>query len=173
MRTTIRLQFVCGMDWTSRAIGWFSAGHLSHVDAVLDDGRLLGARSDTVESRMGLIPSGVRLRPANYEKFASRVIFEIECSGIQKAAYLTFLYRQLGRPYDKLGIAGFVAGRDWRDHRAWFCSELIARSLELASLVHPLYVPAFKVTPVACAMLVSSLGGRIIYATKGAGLPRH
>ncbi len=173
MMTSIELQFVCGHDWSSRAISWFSAGHLSHVDTVLHGGRLLGARSDVVKSRAGPIPSGVRIRPADYEDFASRVVFELYCTVPQKMRYLTFLQEQIGAPYDKLGIAGFVTGRDWRDESAWFCSELVTRGLEVARITPTLYIPAFKVTPVACAMLVSALGGRITFASKGAGLPHH
>jgi hypothetical protein len=52
----IRLQFVLGTGLSSQAIAWFSAGHFSHVDAVLPDNRLLGARSDVVGGK----PPGYR-----------------------------------------------------------------------------------------------------------------
>lgn len=48
MTESIKLQFVREKDLSSQVIAWFSAGHVSHVDTVLDDGRLLGARSDRV-----------------------------------------------------------------------------------------------------------------------------
>src|SRR6516164_2606539 len=58
--STITLQFVTSRDPESWAIRTFQRGWCSHVDAVMDDGRLLGARSD----------GGVAIRPQNYEKFA-------------------------------------------------------------------------------------------------------
>ena len=57
---TITLQFVTSRDPESWAIRTFQRGWCSHVDAVMDDGRLLGARSD----------GGVAIRPQNYEKCA-------------------------------------------------------------------------------------------------------
>ena len=56
----ITLQFVTSRDPESWAIRTFQRGWCSHVDSVMDDGRLLGARSD----------GGVQIRPPNYEKFA-------------------------------------------------------------------------------------------------------
>jgi hypothetical protein len=55
---SIKLRFVRGLDFSSRVIAWFSAGHLSHVDAVMPDGSLLGARSDVIKG----IPTGVQIR---------------------------------------------------------------------------------------------------------------
>jgi hypothetical protein len=37
-------QFVRQAGVASDVIAWFSAGHFSHVDYVMDDGTLLGAR---------------------------------------------------------------------------------------------------------------------------------
>jgi hypothetical protein len=56
----ITLQFVTSRDPESWAIRTFQRGWCSHVDSVMDDGRLLGARSD----------GGVQIRPPNYEKFS-------------------------------------------------------------------------------------------------------
>jgi hypothetical protein len=51
----ITLQFVTSRDPESWAIRTFQRGWCSHVDSVMDDGRLLGARSD----------GGVLIRPPN------------------------------------------------------------------------------------------------------------
>ncbi len=98
----VRLQFVCGDDLSSDVIAWFSAGHFSHVDALLDDGRLLGARSDFVGGK----PAGVQIRPADYSKWSRRVIFTLPATPQQEAAYLNFLYGQIGKPYDKTANMG-------------------------------------------------------------------
>jgi hypothetical protein len=56
----ITLQFVTSRELESSAICTFQRGWCSHVDSVMDDGRLLGARSD----------GGVQIRPPNNEKFS-------------------------------------------------------------------------------------------------------
>ena len=56
----ITLQFETTSDPGSWAIRTFQRGWCSHVDTVMDDGRLLGARLD----------HGVQIRPPNYEKFS-------------------------------------------------------------------------------------------------------
>lgn len=151
----IRLQFVLGHALSSRAIAWFSAGHFSHVDAILPDGSLLGSRSDRI---CGIEP-GVRIRPAFYEVWRSRVVIELPCGYDQERAYYGFLHRQIGKPYDHTAIWGFAAGRNWREDDSWFCSELQASALERAVLREPLYLAANKITPVALALVVSAIGG--------------
>ena len=56
----ITLQFVTCSNPGSWAIRTFQRGWCSHVDSVMDDGRLLGARLD----------GGVEIRSPNYEKFS-------------------------------------------------------------------------------------------------------
>jgi hypothetical protein len=56
----ITLQFVTSRDPESWAIRTFQRGWCSHVDSVIDDGRLLGARSD----------GGVQIRQPNDETFS-------------------------------------------------------------------------------------------------------
>ena len=148
----IRLQFSRQADPISDLIAWFSAGNLSHVDAVLSNGYLLGARSD----RVGGKPPGVQIRPPNYAKFALKVIMTIPCTGEQEQAFQNFLYAQLGKPYDKTAILGFIVGRNWREDDSWFCSEAIAAALEAAGIFHPLYLAANKITPSALALAVSA-----------------
>jgi hypothetical protein len=157
----IRWQFVRGSGLSSAAIAWFSSGVFSHVDTVLPDGRLLGARSDTV----GGITPGVRIRPANYEKWAHRMVMEIPCTAWQENAYYEFLHKQIGKPYDKRAIWGFVTGRNWRDDDSWICSEVTAASAEAGTLFPRLYLPVNKITPVALACLGSAIKGKIAYSS--------
>jgi hypothetical protein len=153
----ITLQFVLGKGVSSGAIAWFSQGHFSHVDAVLPDGSLLGARSDRIKG----IDPGVQVRPPNYEKWLKRTQFTIPCTLSQYLDWLDFLYEQLHRPYDKKAIWAFATGRDWREEDSWICSELQCAALEVAKIVPCLYLAANKVTPVMCAMVASAVQGSV------------
>lgn len=152
----IRLQFVLGPDVSSKAIAWFSSGNLSHVDAVLADGSLLGARSDHVGGQ----PPGVQIRPADYAAWPLKVRIEIRATQEQEVAYKRFLFSQINKPYDSSAIWGFAAGRDWRSPDSWFCSELQAAALEKACVFPTkLYLGANKITPVGLALAVTAAGG--------------
>jgi hypothetical protein len=153
----IRLQFVMGSGLPSEAIAWFSAGELSHVDAIMSDGSLLGARSDAIG---GQLP-GVRIRPAFYEKWARRVVMEIPATDSETTVFYDFIMKQVGKPYDKTAIFGFVADRNWREDDSWFCSELQSAGLEQAGVVPPLFLAANKITPAALALLASAINGKV------------
>jgi hypothetical protein len=152
------LQFVAERGLGSQVIGWFSAGHFSHVDAVLPDDTLFGARSD----RVGGQPPGVWARPQGYRQFSHRALAMVPASDEQSALWLAFLAAQTGKPYDWRAIWGFVLNRDWREEDSWICSELQARALEIAGLVPRLYLAANKITPVALALAVSAIPGAIV-----------
>lgn len=151
----IRLQFVLGTGLSSKTIAWFSAGKFSHVDTVLPDGTLLGARSDAVGGQ----PPGVRIRPQNYEHWALQVTMSMAVDPHLEELYYEFLNKQLGKPYDSTAIWGFAAGRDWREKDSWFCSELCCAGLEEVTILPMLYTPRNKVTPAALATVVSAAGG--------------
>lgn len=156
MTTAIVQQYVLGKDIASKAIGWFSSGYFSHVDCVLPDRRLLGARSDHV----GGAGSGVYIRTANYEPWVRRVMMVLPCSITQRGQYHRFLLDQLGKPYDMQAIAAFLFNRDWREPDSWICSELQCAAGEAAGVLPKLYMRASKITPVACALAYSAAGGR-------------
>ena len=151
----ILLQFVCEKAISSQVIAWFSAGHFSHVDALLEDGTLLGARSD----RVGGQPPGVQIRPPNYINFSRRVVMAIPATDAQNTNFHAFLRRQLGKPYDSEAIWAFLFNRDWRETDSWICSELQAAGLEHAAITPRLYLAANKITPVSLALAASAIGG--------------
>jgi uncharacterized protein YycO len=151
----IRLQFVTERAWTSWLIGAFGAGHLSHVDAIMPDGSLLGARYDSI----GGMPPGVQIRPPNYAKFSRRVIAVIPASEAQESAFYAFLHQQLGKPYDWRAIFAFAINRDWRAKDSWICSEFQAAALEASTIVSTLYLDANKIVPVPLALAVSAIPG--------------
>ena len=148
----IRLQFVMGSGLSSALITWFSAGAFSHVDCVLPSGDLLGARSDQI----GNVAPGVQIRPPNYETWKRRVVMKLTVEPAKERKFLDFLHNQIGKPYDKTAILGFVAGRDWRAADSWFCSELQAAALEVATVSPLLYSPTNKITPAALALVMSA-----------------
>lgn len=151
----IRLQFVCETAISSQVIAWFSAGHFSHVDALLDDGTLLGARSDKVGGQ----PAGVQIRPQDYINFSRRVVMAIPATDAQNTTFYSFLRSQLGKPYDSEAIWAFLFNRDWRETDSWICSELQAAGLEHAAVTPRLYLAANKITPVSLALAASAVGG--------------
>lgn len=156
----IKLRFVLGRGWASSAIAIFSAGHLSHVDAIMPDGTLFGARSDNIGGAPGVEWSGVRTRPNPYEAVAKVVTFEIPAAPDQERAFYSFLKKQDGKCYDHLAIVAFAFNRNWRDDDAWYCSELQAAALEDAAiLTKTLFLSANKITPVMLATLVSEIPG--------------
>ncbi len=155
--TTIKLQFVAQRNLGSALIGYYSAGNLSHVDAVIDDeGSLLGARSN--------YKAGVQIRPPDYALFSRRLIAELPCTPTQYDGWRSFLRGEIGKPYDRRAILAFAFNRDWRRPDSWICSELQARALEVAGIVPPLYLACNKITPVALALVVSALSSAHLYS---------
>lgn len=167
----MRGSFVAATATSSRMIEWFGGGEFSHVDIMLDDGTLLGARSDVI-TPPGLnarpIPAGVQIRPNNYEHWPRRMIVRREVTERQHNLGLLFLMGrdgksgQLRKPYDKIGILDFALGRirnrDWRDPSSWWCSELWTRYLEAAEVIRPLPPILHQVTPGTAAALSIAAG---------------
>lgn len=146
------LQFSAQDDPASAAIKIFERGWPSHVDIVLGDGTLLGARSDVVGGK----PAGVQARPADYEVFSRVERYAIACEETVETRFLNFLEAQIGKSYDKLAIAAFAVERDWREPDEWFCSELAAAALEASGYwCYPLANAANEITPRDLLLIVS------------------
>ena len=151
----ITLQFVRGRDAGAALIEWFGHGaEFSHVDTVWPDGRLFGARSDSV----GGAPPGVQFRDPSYvDGEAASLRVDLACSNDITMRYLAFLKAQEGKPYDMEGILAFVAGRQWDEPSAWFCSELAAAGLQVAGYFpHPLATSSNKITPPDLVLVLSA-----------------
>ena len=146
------LQFVQSDALTSRAIQLFERGWPSHVDNVLADGQLLGARSDGVGGK----PPGVQIRPGNYEAWTRVERLALRATPAQETAWLNFLNAQIGKPYDLTAIAAFPLERDWRELDSWFCSELAAAALEASGwFPAPLAFASNEITPRDLLLAVS------------------
>jgi len=164
----LRLQFVCGQELSSRLIAWYGNGYggFSHVDAVMPDGSLLGARDDAiyVEGRDGdwsRIAPGVRLRPPEYETWARKAVIQIPCSPANANRWEEFLRGQIGQPYDSGSIWGFVLGIRSHQTGHWICSALQSAALQDIGLMGRTTVPTNQITPDALYLLATAgLGGQ-------------
>lgn len=149
----IVMQFAGSSSMTSQLIEWFDHGEYSHVDSVMPDGLLLGARDDVMSG----YPAGVQLRGADYQQGYQIKRVTLPCTDTQQKAYYDFVLAQVGKPYDEDAIVGFVAGRNWRAPDAWFCSELNAAALEASGVVPQLIAPCNKIAPDDLALVLSAL----------------
>ncbi len=157
----ITLQFVLGADLASRAIAFWGQGYggFSHVDAVLSDGTLLGARNDVAGDQ----PAGVRIRPANYETWARKERLELACTFTQEATWEAWLKSQVGLPYDSGAIWDFVLGRsDLAKPGHWICSALQTGALEKAGLLPTGFqsgIASSQIAPNSLRIAFLALGG--------------
>jgi hypothetical protein len=148
----IVMQFSGSKSLTSRAIQWFGHGEFSHVDTVLADGTLLGARS----SCMGGFPAGVQIRAADYQKGYDLKRVSIPCTEQQQKDYYDFVLNQIGEPYDKRAIVAFVTGASWTSPNSWFCSMLNTAALQHCGWLKTLSVPPTKVDPDNLLLILSA-----------------
>jgi len=107
----IAIQFSANQTLGSRIIRAFTWSAFSHVEFVLPDGRLLGARAD----------GGVDIREphADHTRIETYQVDHTE-------AVLNAALTQCGKPYDWPGVFGIGLHRDWQEDDSWFCSELVA-----------------------------------------------
>lgn len=142
----IRLQFSTEDGASSELIRLYSHGWCSHVDIVLPDQSLLGARSD----------GGVQVRQPGYAAFTRSEVINLPASDEVTDETLSFARAQVGKAYDFTAIEAFVVGRDWREADSWFCSELVAAALEKGGyFVHPLATATEKITPADLYLICS------------------
>jgi uncharacterized protein YycO len=117
-----------------------------HVDAVLPTGQFLGAH----------LSGGVAIRPTDYVKPTKEQYVTLYVNPVQEQVFYDWLNQQLGKPYDLTALTGFVTGREWRGGKSWFCSELIARGLEVCGYFDLICTGVTKVTPRDLLMMLSA-----------------
>ena len=140
----IVLQFAAQDNLPTALIELYGHGFPSHVDLVLPDGGLLGARIDAD----GAPAAGVQIRKPGYANFTRIERWGIPVSPPVEAKYYELARAQIGKPYDWQAIAAFAVGRDWRNPDAWMCSELQTWLCEQAPVfIHPLELPDSTVIP--------------------------
>lgn len=163
----IHLSFVGSKaSLTSRLIELFSAGPVSHVDAIEPTtGLLWGARFDKVGGK----PSGFYGRPASYiEKETTRVIVAIPCRRTQQDGFWAAAHASEGEPYDWEGIVSFGLGGSWHKRGTAFCSEKM-RELLVGQAILPArpFDQGYKTTPKDLLDEVAARNDTKILYTKG------
>ena len=141
---------------TSRAIQLFSAGPVSHVDAVEPlTGLLWCARFDKV----GVRPRGFWPRPASYiAKETIHVVIRIPCTAVQQRKFWEITRKAQGTPYDWRGILAFGFGQNWHKRGTAFCSEAQRDHLQAAGILpKDFFERGYKTTPM---MLLTALTAR-------------
>jgi hypothetical protein len=132
----ITLQFSTSKGLASRLIRFYSWSEFSHVDLVLPDGKLLGARLD----------GGVQIRPPDYEQFTKVKRLVAAVTPRQGTRIYQLALDQIGKPYQMKSIFGFAFRKDAVSTGTWFCSELVAWLF--AKVGHPLvFKPVNRVSP--------------------------
>lgn len=139
----------------SRAIEWFGGSYYSHVTTLLPDRiRVLDAR----------LHGGVAVRPASYLANTEVKWIDLVCTKQQANKIYAFLFSQVGKKYDTVGIWHFVTGQihdpNWSSRSAWFCDELAAASWIAGGIARPSLIPLPRLTPGSSAIMASQLNWR-------------
>jgi uncharacterized protein YycO len=112
-----------GRGFISAAIRWQTRSEYSHAAFLLPCGRVL-------ESWQG---AGVRLKwMRDWEGVESFGVHGMTPE--QWATAITFARAQIGKKYDYRGVCRFVSRRKVPADDRWFCSELVAHSLQVAGV---------------------------------------
>jgi hypothetical protein len=145
---TAQIRFVTCDDIVSAAIRGAEYGFwASHVEALMPDGKLLGAHYD----------GGVLERDVGYDAgiMARELYVPLPMPADREAKFYDFLRSQLGKAYDVEAIAAIVSQRDWRAPDSWFCSELQAAALEACGYLPTLAADVAKITPRDLLLILS------------------
>jgi hypothetical protein len=159
----IKLQFSRSTENVSKLIAWACRSPFSHVDYVMEDGNLLGASDSPHAPYIEGNPSGVAIRPPDYQPFAIRRIASIYVPTRVEARFAELMRSQLGEPFDNRAMHAVFQPdnshiRDWKDESAWFCSELKAWGLEEAGALDvPPLISKNRVTPADLLLIISHL----------------
>ena len=111
----ITYQFATEDSFGSAVIRWFTWSKFSHVDLVLPDGSLLGAR----------LNGGVQIRQPGYAKFTKTARYYVEVENGREDMLYKLARLQVGKPYNTKAIIAF-AFKDYpiAGGESWDCSEL-------------------------------------------------
>jgi len=140
----ISLQFSTETNIGSRILHYYDHTWCSHVDAVLPNGGLLGAK--------GI--GGVKIRDG--KRLAKTLVVELETTPEKRKRFYDFCRDQIGKPYDFWGILAFAFNRNWRDDDSWFCSELISAALEYSGFFpYNICAAHSKITPQNLLLMVN------------------
>jgi uncharacterized protein YycO len=153
----MKLQFVATNTLPSEIITFYEDPNrktFSHVDFLMADGNLLGARA----SKIGKIPAGVQIRPPNYELFIKRFIVDIPATEQVNDQFLSFMVSKIGSPYDHKAIFGFALPGYWHEKGAFICSALISAALKDCKIFcSPLFKDDWEIDPDQLLLILSAM----------------
>jgi hypothetical protein len=156
----VDLHFVATHGLSSWAIARWGVAEpeFSHVDILLPDGRLLGARDDYV----GDIPPGVAIRPAKYRAWTRAKTVRFDCSPHDAYTALSWAYAERGKKYDQCAIFGFLLGKGWHTTGHFICSALACLYLEKARVVAKPFVQPRTISPNTLYAMAGAAGGYLV-----------
>ena len=105
----------------NRFVSWYLHGEFSHVELVL---YTVGHEAMCVSS--SFMDGGVRKKLINLNN-PNWVVVEVK--GYSVNHMTTWLRDNMGKPYDWIGLFGFVWRRNRGMAKHWFCSEAVAAML--------------------------------------------
>lgn len=153
---TLEYQFSTSTAFASRIIRILTCSLFSHVDLILPGEGLLGVSGPDKYSGF-LDPGGVIIRPFDVWPYLfTPKVARVRCSDDTARKTIEFVRSQIGKPFDKKILWGFLkdragvpsTGRDWRDPEQWDCSEVQARGAEVGGLFdYPLIQPKGLISP--------------------------
>lgn len=118
----MRLLFVTAPDLGSRLIRAADGGNASHVGVQLSDGSVI----DSTWTHGGVRAWSEADFWAAHK--GRRLVDAVSLVVPREHQADAFLRDQVGRPYDKTGLLGFVVWHDFSEPDAWYCSELAAQA---------------------------------------------
>jgi uncharacterized protein YycO len=153
----INFRFVEGGGWDSKIIRWDTRCKWSHVECIPG----FPTNKQTIGA---MLDGGVKLRSfddRDYKKAVAYKIWSISTTANREKLFYDFVNSQIGQPYDWQAIVSFGLGeRDWRKDGRWFCSELMARGLEVAGILKLAEdQPVWRITPRDVWILAAALQG--------------
>ena len=137
---------------------------VSHVDCVMPDGSLAGARSDRIKppgSNIAIEP-GFRIRPDDYEHWERRDIVRLWVSKTAAKKRLAWIKHHIGDPYDTGAIIGFLLGHADHDRGAYICSAAATASAVAGGIIGKPPVPVSQITPNDLRLMLYAAGGESI-----------
>ena len=154
----LEIQFSTSTAFTSGVIRRLCHSEFSHVDIVVPGEGLLGVSgSDHTINDIG----GVQIRPPGMWPYLHPPkTARLSTAGAD--AIIELAKTQIGKPFDNGALYGFLedmghtAKRDWRDHGAWFCSEMVAWALETSHFFpYSLVSAKNRITPADLLLLLN------------------
>lgn len=156
---TVTIQAVAAkgfFSWVIETAGYGAHGW-SHIDIVLPDGRLLGARTDYPVNGK----TGVQIRPAGYGanewKRRRRVSFKVPAA--RAADAYAFAEAQTGDPYARDDIWAIATGQPDDPQGRWICSMLAGAFLLKAGAIDDPGMPMSQMNPNCLVACGCSAGG--------------